>query len=84
MATISLYRLIFRVEYHERFQEVLAGIRPDDNKIKAIESGFIFCICEVYLSKEEVAFMKLSIPELVHYKLPKDHTPMFPFDWGKA
>jgi len=75
---------MFRMEHMERFQEVLSGIRSDDNKISVIEPGLIFCICEATLSEEEVAFLTLSIPSLMQYELPKDHTKMFPVDWGKA
>lgn len=62
---ISLYRLAYFTDYHERFCDVLEGIRPGENKIRRIEPGQSITRVDVTIYEEELLFLKLSIPRLM-------------------
>lgn len=61
---LSLYRLSYSPWDHDRFCNVLAGIRPDENKIRRIEPGINICRTDVVISDEELSFLKLAVPNL--------------------
>jgi len=60
---LSIYRVVIRTEDTDRFFNLLAGIRPDDNKIKRIEPHSDIHRIDVVINDEELAFLKLAMPK---------------------
>jgi len=62
--TLSVYRIYVSKEYKERLYNILTDIEPKEGKIvshNTRETGSIF---DLVLNKEELAFIKLTIPNI--------------------
>lgn len=60
---LSLFRVLFRTQDKDRFFDLLAGIRPEDNKIQRIEPYSDIYRVDVVINDEELAFLKLAMPK---------------------
>ena len=60
---LALFRVVIRTQDKDRFFDLLAGIRPEDNKIQRIEPHSDIHRVDVVINDEELAFLKLAMPK---------------------
>ena len=60
----SMYRMYVENRYCDRFFDLLAGIRSEESKIQRIEPSSSIGKFDIVVTDEELAFLKLSIPDM--------------------
>lgn len=61
---LSVYRVIVHNQYQGRFFDLLEGIRTGESKIQRIEPGPFAGFYDIVVYEEELAFLKVAIPDL--------------------
>jgi hypothetical protein len=60
-----MYRIFVGSDQTERFCDLLEGIRSGENKIQRIEPGSFTVRFDIVVTDEELAFLKLAIPNMI-------------------
>jgi len=60
----SMYRVFVENKYWDRFFNLLEGIRSDESKIQRIDPGSSIGKFDIVVTDEELAFLKLGIPDM--------------------
>jgi hypothetical protein len=60
----SMYRVFIENKHQNRFFDLLEGIRSEESKIWLVEPGSFTGKYDIVVTDEELAFLKLSIPDM--------------------